>query len=38
MSFVHENWLLRSKAAQRLYHEFAAAEPILDYHAIFRPR
>jgi len=33
MSFVHENWLLRSKAAQRLYHEFAAAEPILDYHS-----
>lgn len=32
MSFIHDNFLLQSKTSQRLYHEFAADEPILDYH------
>ena len=32
MSFINENFLLQSKTAQRLYHTYAAAEPILDYH------
>ena len=32
MSFVHDDFLLESKAARRLYHEFAENEPILDYH------
>jgi len=32
MPFIHDDFVLRSKAARRLYHEFAADQPILDYH------
>ncbi len=32
-NFVHEDFLLHSESAQRLYHGYAAAEPILDYHS-----
>jgi glucuronate isomerase len=38
MSFIHENFLLESRTARRLYHEFAEAEPILDYHCHLSPR
>ena len=37
MNFVHENFLLRSKTAQTLYHTYAANEPILDYHSHLPP-
>jgi glucuronate isomerase len=30
--FLDENFLLHSATAQRLYHEFAAVMPIIDYH------
>lgn len=30
--FIHDDFLLQSEAARRLYHEFAATEPICDYH------
>jgi glucuronate isomerase len=30
--FLDANFLLDSPAAERLFHEYAAAEPILDYH------
>jgi glucuronate isomerase len=30
--FIHEDFLLDSPEARRLYHEFAAHEPIIDYH------
>jgi len=30
--FIHDNFLLGSASAERLYHEYAHAEPILDYH------
>ncbi len=30
--FIHDDFLLSTPAARRLYHEFAAPEPILDYH------
>ncbi len=33
MSFVHEDFLLHSQAAQRLYHGYAENEPILDFHS-----
>jgi glucuronate isomerase len=33
MGFIHEDFLLHSKTAQRLYRTYAAAEPILDYHS-----
>ncbi len=32
MNYITENFLLRSDAAVRLYHEFAASQPIIDYH------
>lgn len=33
MNFIHENFLLHSETARRLYHEYAANQPILDYHS-----
>ncbi len=33
MEFIHDDFLLQSKMARRLYHDYAAAEPILDYHS-----
>ncbi len=38
MKFIHEDFLLHSKTARRLYHQFAAAEPILDFHNHLPPR
>ena len=32
MAFIHDNFLLQSPAAERLYHEYAKAQPIIDYH------
>ncbi|MFN3649766.1 MAG: glucuronate isomerase [Armatimonadota bacterium] len=32
MSFIHEDFLLNSETARRLYHERAAPLPIIDYH------
>jgi glucuronate isomerase len=30
--FIHEDFLLHSEAARRLFHQYAENEPILDYH------
>ena len=38
MSFIHDDFLLTSGAARRLYHDYAASEPILDYHCHLPPR
>jgi glucuronate isomerase len=38
MSFIHEDFLLSSKTAQRLYREYAQNQPILDYHCHLPPR
>ena len=38
MSFIHDDFLLGSKPARRLYHKFAAAEPIFDYHCHIPPK
>ncbi|MBI4626284.1 MAG: glucuronate isomerase, partial [Verrucomicrobia bacterium] len=35
--FIHEDFLLQSKTARRLYHEFAAGAPIVDYHCHLDP-
>ena len=35
--FLDENFLLNSKTAQQLYHEFAAPMPIIDYHNHLSP-
>ena len=32
MPFIHDDFLLHSAAARRLYHEHAEGQPILDYH------
>ncbi len=37
MEFIHDDFLLHSKTAQRLYHDYAAAQPILDYHSHLPP-
>lgn len=33
LNFVHEDFLLQTETSRRLYHEYAAAEPILDFHS-----
>lgn len=38
MPFIHDDFLLQTSAARRLYHEFARDEPILDYHNHLPPR
>ena len=38
MPFIHADFLLQSKTARRLYHQFAADEPILDYHTHLPPQ
>lgn len=30
--FIHEDFLLDSEAARRLYHRFAKGQPLIDYH------
>jgi glucuronate isomerase len=37
MEFIHDDFLLQSEMARRLYHEYAADEPILDYHSHLPP-
>ncbi len=36
--FLTEDFLLSNDAARRLYHRFAAPQPILDYHCHLSPR
>ncbi|HEY1051032.1 MAG TPA: glucuronate isomerase [Prosthecobacter sp.] len=38
MSFIHDDFLLSTKTASRLYHSFAKDEPILDYHNHLPPK
>ena len=38
MSFIHENFLLETKSAQRLFHTYAAHQPIIDYHCHLPPK
>jgi len=37
MSFIHDNFLLHSDTAVRLFHDHAASQPILDYHCHLSP-
>ena len=37
MEFIHDDFLLHSEMARRLYHNYAVAEPILDYHCHLSP-
>ena len=38
MPFIHDDFLLQSGAARRLFHEYAEDEPILDYHNHLPPQ
>ena len=38
MPFIHDDFLLTTPTSRRLYHEYAEAEPILDYHCHLSPR
>jgi glucuronate isomerase len=35
--FIHEDFLLQNEPARRLYHEYAEALPIIDYHCHLPP-
>jgi glucuronate isomerase len=37
MKFIHEDFLLETPQARRLYHEYAAPQPIIDYHCHLPP-
>ena len=36
--FMGKNFLLTSKAARKLYHEYAEAMPVIDYHCHINPK
>src|SRR6266496_3408405 len=38
MTFINEHFLLQTETAERLYHTYAASEPVLDYHCHLSPR
>ena len=38
MDFIHDDFLLNSASARRLYHGYAASQPILDFHSHLPPR
>ncbi|MEM7010931.1 MAG: glucuronate isomerase, partial [Verrucomicrobiota bacterium] len=38
MPFIHDDFLLKSEAARRLYHEHAKNQPIIDYHNHLPPQ
>lgn len=38
MSFIHDDFLLSNDAAVRLYHDYAASQPIIDYHNHLSPK
>jgi len=38
MSFITEDFLLRNETARELYHNHAAAQPIIDYHCHLPPQ
>jgi glucuronate isomerase len=33
--FIHKDFLLQTRHAQRLYHKYAKDLPIIDYHVIY---
>ena len=37
MSFIHSEFMLKNKIAQKLYHEYAEDLPIIDYHCHLPP-
>jgi len=37
LNYINDNFLLGSKTARRLYEDYAASQPILDYHSHLAP-
>ena len=37
MKFIHDDFLLETPQARQLYHEYAAPQPIIDYHCHLSP-
>jgi glucuronate isomerase len=37
VKFIHDDFLLETPQARRLYHEYAAPQPIIDYHCHLPP-
>ncbi|HAT19014.1 MAG TPA: glucuronate isomerase, partial [Verrucomicrobiales bacterium] len=37
-AFLDDNFLLHSGTAERLFHDVAAVQPIIDYHTHLSPR
>jgi glucuronate isomerase len=37
-NFITQNFLLHTKTAQNLYHDFAKSQPIIDYHCHLSPK
>jgi len=38
MPFIHDDFVLSTPTARRLYHQYAAGQPILDYHCHLPPQ
>src|SRR5580704_2311955 len=38
MAFINDDFLLSTKPARKLYHKYAEAEPIFDYHCHIPPK
>ncbi len=38
MSFIHDDFMLHSEAARKLYHAYAEKMPIIDYHCHLSPK
>ena len=38
MSFIHDDFMLQSETAKKLYHEYAENMPIFDYHCHLVPQ
>ena len=36
--FIHDDFLLQNDVAKKLYHEYAAQMPIIDYHCHLDPK
>ena len=36
-SFIHNNFLLNNKTSEKLYHEYSANQPIIDFHCHLSP-
>ena len=37
-AFMDEDFLLQTEVAKKLYHDYAAKMPVLDYHCHINPR